>query len=111
MTIKTISLEEAAKILHAHKETVRLKAKRGEIPGQKVGKNWIFSQLAIERYLAGEWVPRVVEGKKEIHQCHSTNEVTAHIGITRYTRLEAEKSYEEALAPKTKGKPRNSMIA
>ncbi|MDF3086669.1 helix-turn-helix domain-containing protein, partial [Burkholderia sola] len=55
----------AAAILGAHPETVRLKAKAGELPGRKVGKRWMFSTVALQRYLAGEWIPRVVQGDQQ----------------------------------------------
>ncbi|MGZ7238361.1 helix-turn-helix domain-containing protein, partial [Streptococcus pyogenes] len=51
-------VEGAAALLGAHPETIRLKARAGQLPGRKVGKRWIFSTLALQRYLAGEWLPR-----------------------------------------------------
>lgn len=62
MEDKVIDLQAAALLLGAHPETVRLKAKAGELPGCKVGKRWVFSTIALESYLAGEWMPRVVQG-------------------------------------------------
>jgi excisionase family DNA binding protein len=111
--MNTIDLVQAAAILGAHPETVRLKAKAGELPGRKVGKRWMFSTVALQRYLAGEWIPRVVQGDHhgELEQCRSTNEIEVQTGITSYTRLEAEHRYREALAPATKRKRKNSMTA
>ncbi|MDR6469527.1 hypothetical protein J2777_003255 [Paraburkholderia graminis] len=109
--MNTIDLIQAAAMLSAHPETVRLKAKAGELPGRKVGKRWVFSTVALERYLAGEWIPRVVQGDqaKEIEPCRSLNEVRVPTGITSCTRLEADKHYKAALAPRTRRKHRNSM--
>ncbi|WP_275926088.1 helix-turn-helix domain-containing protein, partial [Burkholderia sola] len=64
-TPSTVDLLGAAAILGAHPETVRLKAKAGELPGRKVGKRWMFSTVALQRYLAGEWIPRVVQGDQQ----------------------------------------------
>jgi excisionase family DNA binding protein len=38
----TIGLEEAGKLLHCHPDTVRKRAKAGELPGTKVGRSWVF---------------------------------------------------------------------
>ncbi|WP_242540383.1 helix-turn-helix domain-containing protein [Trinickia mobilis] len=109
-TLDTIDLTAAAALLGAHPETVRLKVKAGELPGRKVGKRWMFSVVALERYLAGEWTPRVVQGDqaKETQTCRSLNVVQVPTGITSCTRREADRHYKAALAPRTKRKRRNS---
>nr|WP_230947205.1 helix-turn-helix domain-containing protein [Burkholderia cepacia] len=108
----TVDLLGAAAILGAHPETVRLKAKAGELPGRKVGKRWMFSTVALQRYLAGEWIPRVVQGDRpgEIERCRSINEREVRTGITSCTPLAAESRYKAALAPTTKPRRRNSTI-
>jgi excisionase family DNA binding protein len=109
----TLTLLDAAALLRAHPETVRLKAKAGELPGRKVGKRWIFSLVALQRYLAGEWIPRVVQGDqaKETQPCRSLNVVQVPTGITSFTRREADQHYKAALAPAAKQKRRNSTTA
>ncbi|MFP3567334.1 helix-turn-helix domain-containing protein [Paraburkholderia sp. SIMBA_030] len=99
-------------MLRAHPETVRLKAKAGELPGRKVGKRWVFSTVALERYLAGEWIPRVVQGDhgKEEETCRSINVVRAQTGNTSCTPPAAVRQYREALAPATKSRRRNFTI-
>ncbi len=111
--VTTIDLCAAAAMLGAHPETVRLKAKAGQIPGRKVGKRWMFSTIALERYLAGEWIPRVVQGEqaKESEPCRSSNAKAATTGITSCTPLEAARRYREALAPATVRGPRNTTTA
>ncbi|CAR50388.1 hypothetical phage protein [Burkholderia cenocepacia J2315] len=100
----------AAALLGAHPETVRLKARAGMLPGRKVGKRWIFSIMALQRYLAGDWLPRAAQADQheETHPCRSTNEKPARTGNTSCTPLAAERRYREALAPATKRRPRNS---
>jgi hypothetical protein len=106
----TLDLMQAAAMLGAHPETVRLKAKAGALPGRKVGKRWMFSVIALQRYLAGEWIPRVVQGDhaKESESCRSTNEIEVPTGITSSTRLAADRRYRAALAPATSTVRRNS---
>ena len=110
LDIATVDLLGAAAMLGAHPETVRLKAKAGELPGRKVGKRWIFSAVALERYLAGEWIPRVVprDLASETQPCRSLNAVQIPAGITKRTRLGADRSYTAALAPRNKQKRQHS---
>ncbi|MGV3590885.1 MAG: helix-turn-helix domain-containing protein [Gammaproteobacteria bacterium] len=39
---QTLDLYEAADYLKMHWQTLRAKAKRGEVPGAKLGKRWVF---------------------------------------------------------------------
>ncbi len=38
----TIGVEEAARLLRCHPDTLRRMAKAGEVPGTKVGRSWVF---------------------------------------------------------------------
>ncbi|WP_459906965.1 helix-turn-helix domain-containing protein [Caballeronia sp. HLA56] len=107
--MNTIDLKQAAALLSAHPETVRLKAKAGELPGRKVGKRWIFSTVALQRYLTGEWTPRVVQGdqQEEVKNCRSTNGSPVRTGNTSCTPLVADRRYKEALAPATRNRPKS----
>ncbi|WDD95911.1 helix-turn-helix domain-containing protein [Burkholderia sp. FERM BP-3421] len=112
--IQTLDLIAAAALLGAHPETVRLKAKAGALPGRKVGKRWIFSLLALQRYLAGEWTPdRPPPAHPGLDEtaCRSINEPAVRTGITSCTRLAAESRYKAALAPATKSARRSSTTA
>ena len=51
----TLDLEGAAKLLHAHPETVRLMAKSGKLPGVKVGRAWLFVEEDILRWIRGQY--------------------------------------------------------
>ena len=110
--MNTVNLEQAAALLGAHPETVRLKAKAGALPGRKVGKRWMFSTVALQRYLAGEWIPRVVQGdpQEKFESCRSIDAVTVPTGITASPRLVAVRSYKAALAPATKPRRKSFTI-
>ena len=85
--IRIIRLTEAAAMLHATPQTVRIKARADKIPGRKVGKQWIFSVVALERYLNGEWEPRVAQRDGQEHEsCRYTNGTTVANGITASMR-------------------------
>lgn len=48
----TLTLEQAAKFLHMHPQTLRDRAKGGKIPGAaKPGKSWVFIQEDLEAYV------------------------------------------------------------
>jgi len=101
VALETIDLRAAAQVLGAHPETVRLKAKAGMIPGRKVGKRWIFSIAALERYLAGDWAPRASQSVpvETDGSGHSSVMNTAPVDASCSTPREAERRYREALAP------------
>lgn len=39
---ETLGIEEVATLLRAESETVMLYARRGELPGARIGKSWVF---------------------------------------------------------------------
>jgi excisionase family DNA binding protein len=40
--VETLDLKQAADYLKMHWQTLREKAKSGEVPGAKIGKQWVF---------------------------------------------------------------------
>jgi len=49
--MKTLNLREAAAFLHMHPEEVRTRAKRGLIPGAKVGRRWVFIENDLAEFV------------------------------------------------------------
>ena len=49
--MKTLDIDELAVLLKVNPDTVRKMAARGEIPGTKVGKSWVFPEQLIEEWL------------------------------------------------------------
>ena len=43
--------QQAAELMQVHPETVKRRARRGEIPGVKVGKIWRFRASGLEAYI------------------------------------------------------------
>jgi excisionase family DNA binding protein len=43
--MKTLGLEEAAKLLRIHPKTLARRAASGEVPGVKEGRAWVLSRL------------------------------------------------------------------
>ena len=53
MSDTLMTAEELAAYLHIHRETIYKKARKGEIPGTKLGKEWRFPREVID-----EWIRR-----------------------------------------------------
>ena len=51
-----MTLQETANYLRLHPITVSKCAKRGEVPGFRIGKVWRFKRSAIEAYVRGNVV-------------------------------------------------------
>jgi excisionase family DNA binding protein len=52
-TKEVLNADEAAEFLGVNPYTIRQKARQGEMPGRKVGKEWRFSRQALLQWLAG----------------------------------------------------------
>jgi excisionase family DNA binding protein len=48
---KTLTLQEAAELLHMHPETLRQRAQAGEIRAAKPGRSWVFLEEDLLDYL------------------------------------------------------------
>jgi len=48
---RTLNLDEAAEFLGIHKQTLRVRAKLGEIPGARVGRAWRFIEEDLVNHL------------------------------------------------------------
>ena len=46
-----MTVAECAAFLRVSEQTVRMLARRGELPGRKIGKGWRFSQEALLEWL------------------------------------------------------------
>ena len=51
MSGKLLTVQEAAELLRLHPRTVMNMAKRGDLPGSKIGKQWRFDATALENWL------------------------------------------------------------
>ena len=53
--MKTLDLAEAAAFLRMHPEEVRVRAKRGLIPGAKPGRRWVFLEADLAEFLRSRY--------------------------------------------------------
>jgi hypothetical protein len=56
--MKTLNLQEAAAFLHMHPEEVRTRAKRGLIPGAKIGRCWVFIDVDLADFIRSQYPVR-----------------------------------------------------
>ena len=53
--METFTLKQAAKFLNMHWQTLREKAKSGQIPGAKIGKQWVFIRDDLVSYIRSQY--------------------------------------------------------
>lgn len=99
--MKTLDLHAAAELLHVHPVTLREKARRGEIPGAKIGKGWVFVDVDLLEHIRSQYPARVMQGDlQEKSECHSTDARTRPSGGSSSTTWEGR--YKEALGLPTR---------
>jgi excisionase family DNA binding protein len=100
--MRTLSLAEAAALLHMHPEEVRRRAKLGAIPAAKPGRAWIFIEDDLAEYVRSLYAkPRQalqVTLRKEM-ECHFANAAVS--GASTYAPP-AESEYVVLLGLPTK---------
>ena len=107
---EVLNVEQAAEFLGFSPYTVREKAREGEIPGRKVGREWRFSRQVLLRWLeeggtserrgpvvvvaqdpdSGQW-SATVEGRPDLRatgqtQDEAVREVMAELEIASYAK-------------------------
>lgn len=104
--LATANLQEAAKLLHCHEQTVRKLAKSGKLAGSKIGRAWVFLVDDIANLIrSGQNAPCLpVPGKDE--SWHFTKEVTRSGSVSQ---RQTEKELDDLLAQRT-GKKRKSSL-
>lgn len=94
--MKPLDLLTAAEFLGLHPVTLRGKARRGEIPGAKIGRSWIFLEVDLIDHIRSQYPLRVMQGdRQEKSICHSTNAKTRPLGGSKSATT--DKQYKEAL--------------
>ena len=106
--MRTLDLAEAAAFLHVHKEELRVRAKRGVVPGARVGRRWVFLEQDLVDYLRSLYTVRrqalKVPSGIEVKQWHSSNvEGRGGSGSPR----PAESALDVLLGQAAKRKPRS----
>jgi excisionase family DNA binding protein len=96
--MRTLDLDQAAKLLHLHPDTLQQRAKAGDIPAAKPGKRWVFVEDDLLDWLRGQYVGKNGEGKR------CSGSVATFGGLTSST-LDAE--FDALVGRRTGRKPRS----
>jgi excisionase family DNA binding protein len=100
--MKTYSLQETAKLLHMHPETVRQLATSGRLPASKPGKRWVFLEDDILQYIRSRQTARAtVTGGK---LCRYDAAVTPG---TSTSKTQVDPEYAELLGLQTAALPKS----
>ena len=93
-SMKTLNLREAAAFLHMHPEEVRTRAKRGLIPGAKIGRRWVFIDVDL-----AEFVRSLYPVKRQSLSVKGTPLESADRAGTYTSFSQTIKEYESLLKP------------
>jgi excisionase family DNA binding protein len=93
MDKEIFSLEEAAAFLGISSRALRAAAARGEIPGRRIARRWLFSRWALHEWLArSESLHPLAQFAGIFQDSPTFNEVVATI------EAESERQRQEAIA-------------
>jgi hypothetical protein len=89
--MKTLNLHGAAAFLHMHPEEVRTRAKRGIIPGAKIGRCWVFIDADLADFIRSQYPVRrqALPVRGSLRQDVATDRGAASIKIREADRSRA----------------------
>ncbi len=100
--METLDIDEAAEVLKIHPVTLSEKASRGEIPGARIGKRWVFIKVDLIDFIRSQYRRQAVQGEPmEVSICHSTKEKIPRFGGSK-SRLPTDDAYNRALGLPTR---------
>ena len=94
--METFNIEQAAKFLGAHKETVRRLVATGLIPGVKIGKSWRFIQDDLVIYMRSKYAG-VVTSQGAAQRSNKQWRFTKGVQLGGLASPIRDKEYNEAL--------------
>ena len=96
--MRTFGIEEAAAFLKIHPVTLSRMAARGEIPGAKPGKQWVFLDVDLADWLRAKYPPQasLSDSRERSKTCHSTDVKIHRIGGSRLL-TQKDDAYSKAL--------------
>lgn len=107
----TVDADEAAAILKIHQQTVKEKARKGDLPGTRIGRRWVFVTADLLAIVRGDWGLRERIGQSaspENRVCRSTAAKIPRSGGSNSSVT--DKQYKQALGLPIVGKPRSFTI-
>jgi Helix-turn-helix domain len=110
--LRTLTLNEAAAFLHMHPEEVRIRAKRGLVPGAKAGRRWIFLEIDLVEFVRSLYPVRrqALQVTSQEAVCHLSSAKSRRCGGSTSSRQTASE-YDDLLRLPTVKRPRNSTTS
>jgi hypothetical protein len=110
--IESFDLQQAAVFLNMHPDSLQRKAAAGEIPGAKIGKNWVFinihlAQMISDQYASNRQKRESADGK-ENEEWHLKKD--QEVGGMSISQPQVDKEYDNLLGLETNSKHKNTMI-
>ena len=100
--VDTLNLEEAAGFLKIHPVTLSEKACRGEVPGARIGKRWVFIKVDLLDHIRSQYKRQAMQGEQmEASICHSSKEKIHRFGGSKL-RQPMDDAYSKALGLPTR---------
>lgn len=91
--MNSLDLKSAANFLGLHPNTLQTRAKAGEIPGAKIGKEWRFLDIDLAEYMRSQYPANKAENQPEIVAA-----ARRHLAGTKArTSASSQAAYETAL--------------
>lgn len=106
MSAPTTNAAGAAEILGCHRETVLDKARKGEIPGAKIGRRWVFVVADLVAAIRARY-PDVESQPNEAPRWNS-RDAADKASTTSASPRRTDREYTAALGLPTRSRRRNS---
>ncbi|SMB27893.1 conserved protein of unknown function [Sterolibacterium denitrificans] len=106
----TLDTRQAADFLRIHPVTLHGKTRKGEIPGAKIGRRWVYLRVDLIAYVRAQYALRVSQGdRQENYGCHLSGAKTLPVGGSNSPSW--EKRYIAAVGRPTERKRRSITTA
>jgi excisionase family DNA binding protein len=103
--MQTLTLDQAAKLLKLHPQTLLQRARNGDIPAAKLGKCWVFIEQDLIQWIRLQYTRPQQDVGQGGTKC-SLKEKTANTGGID-SRLPTEQQYANLLKLPTKKRHKN----
>ena len=93
--METLDLKQAAELLKMHWQTLREKAKTGQIPGAKIGKQWVFIKDDLVSHIRSQYAS--TRSRSQVQRrgeslCYTNDQTLNSTGAVSLPQMEKEYS-------------------
>src|SRR5437763_1471840 len=103
-----LTLRETAALLGLHTNTVRAQARRGIIPGSKVGRGWRFIEADLVAWIRARYPEPARMQLSALEREAIWHSIDVQASTTSNSQARTEASLDALLEPRTRGRPRST---